>query len=104
MKAIPFMIALGEICTYYDGGIKPCTNAKGEKCPLIDHPCDLTVGIEPAEAEKMQSIVKKWLDRGKETNEAKFKEVFGITATEFRGLSDTNAAEWLGQKYETEEK
>lgn len=101
MKAIDFMIALGEMCKEYTS-IEPCSNAKGEKCPLHSLNCDLTAGLSPEDCEKMQAIVNHWKIRnqGVYTNGKKFRDTFNIGAGEVWGLSDVNFDTWARQPYE----
>lgn len=99
MKAIEFMIAHGAICKHYGGVMKGCTK-NGEQCPLKGIDCDLRADMTPQDAEQMQALVDKWLNRNGKTNADKFKEIFGMELMEFWTLCDVNAEQWAKQKYE----
>ena len=100
MKAIEFMKAHAKMHDYYGGVIKGCTR-NGEKCPLADIECDLPRdNMTVAEAENMQAIVEKWVNRNSETNGDKFLEVFGMDWTDVYSMNNVNAETWSNQKYE----
>lgn len=99
MKAVDFIVTRAKMCAYYGGVIKGC--AKGsENCPLKAIDCDITANMSVGDAEKMQAIVEKWVNRNGETNRDKFLEVFGMEWTDVYCMSNVNAEMWSNQKYE----
>lgn len=99
MKAIEFMLARASMCKYYGGVMGGCTKKK-EKCPLSGIDCDISADMSVGDAEQMQAIVEKWLNRNGETNKDKFLEVFGMDWTDVYSMNNVNAETWSNQKYE----
>ena len=99
MKAIEFMIAHAAICKYYGGVMGGCKKGD-DHCPLKDIDCDLNADMTPQDAEQMQALVERWINRNGKTNADKFKEVFGMDWTDMWSLCNVNADKWAKQKYE----
>lgn len=99
MKAVEFMLAHAEMCKYYGGVVKGCKK-NGEQCPLHDIDCDITADMSVGDAERMQALVEKWVNRNGETNKDKFLEVFGMDWTDVYSMNNVNAETWSNQKYE----
>lgn len=68
-------------------------------CPFKDDSfsCNETEKNNP---EKAEEIVETWaLDHPVIYNSSKFKEVFGIFATEVKNMDESKFRKWLGEEY-----
>lgn len=67
-------------------------------CPFKDTSCNETENNNP---EKAEAIVEQWaLDHPVIYNSSKFREVFGIFATEVKNMDESKFRKWLGKEYE----